>query len=49
MSAALREAALCARAVAMALRTPEEEAEALDWYETLRDGVSGRLLAQSEA
>lgn len=49
ISDALRDAELCARAVDKALRNPEEEAEALDWYETLRDGLSGRLFEESEA
>jgi flavin-dependent dehydrogenase len=49
ISDALRDAELCARAVDKALRNPEEETEALDWYETLRDGLSGRLFEESEA
>jgi flavin-dependent dehydrogenase len=49
ISDALRDAELCARAVDRALRNPEEETEALDWYETLRDSLSGRLFTESEA
>lgn len=49
ISDALRDAELCARALDRVLRAPEEEADALDWYETLRDAMSTRLFEESEA
>jgi flavin-dependent dehydrogenase len=49
ISDALRDAELCARAIDRALLTPEDETEALDWYEELRDSLSNRLFEESEA
>jgi flavin-dependent dehydrogenase len=48
ISDALRDAELCARALDRAVRAPEEESEAFDWYETLRDSLSETLYQQSE-
>lgn len=49
ISDALRDAELCARAVDRALREPEGERDAFDWYEALRDSMSTRLFEESES
>jgi flavin-dependent dehydrogenase len=49
ISDALRDAELCARAIDRALLSPEDETEALDCYEALRDSLSNRLFEESEA
>lgn len=47
ISDALRDAELCARAVDRALNDPDGEADALNWYETMRDSLSRRLFEES--
>jgi flavin-dependent dehydrogenase len=49
ISDALRDAELCARAVDRAICEPERSAQALRWYETTRDTMSARMLAESQA
>lgn len=47
ISDALRDAELCARAVDEAIREPHHAADALAWYETLRDSLSARIFEES--
>ncbi|MGH8945525.1 MAG: NAD(P)/FAD-dependent oxidoreductase [Acidimicrobiia bacterium] len=49
ISDALRDAELCARAVDLALRRPEEEMEALDGYQRMRDQLSAPMFRESQA
>jgi len=49
ISAALRDAELCARAVDRALSDPEAEVEALRQYQEVRDEVSAPLFRESKA
>lgn len=49
ISAALRDAELCAGAIDHALRNPNEEAEAMDRFERTRDTLSRGLFRESQA
>jgi flavin-dependent dehydrogenase len=49
ISDALRDAELCARAVDHAIREPHHAADALAWYEALRDSLSARIFEESRA
>ena len=47
ISDALRDAELCARAIDRALEEPDEESDALAWYEQTRDALSRRMIEES--
>lgn len=49
ISAALRDAELCARAIDRALRNPDEEADAMGQFERTRDTLSRQLFRESQA